>query len=51
VVDNWTAGQAQREMSDGDDDFDPLCQNLVHYVRGNDVAALKTQVASLREWQ
>jgi protein tyrosine/serine phosphatase len=51
VVENWTVAQALREMADGGYGFNPLCQNLLQYVRTVDVASLKTQVARQREWQ
>jgi protein tyrosine/serine phosphatase len=49
VVDNWTVAQALREMADGGYGFNPLCQNLLQYVRTVDIASLKTQIARQRE--
>ena len=51
VVENWTVAQALREMADGGYGFNPLCQNLLQFVRTADVVALKTQIARQRAWQ
>lgn len=51
VVENWTVAQALREMADGGYGFNPLCQNLLQYVRNFDVAALNNRVAGQRAWQ
>ncbi len=47
VVENWSVAQALREMAEGGYGFNPLCQNLVEYVRTADVGALRTQFARL----
>lgn len=51
VVENWSVAQALREMAEGGYGFNPLCQNLLQYVRTADIAALKIQVARQRVWQ
>ncbi len=51
AIENWTAAQALREMSDGGFGFNPLYQHLLHYVRDMNIKALRLQLTRQRAGQ
>jgi protein tyrosine/serine phosphatase len=48
VFEHWPLAEALHEMTDGGYGFNPLCRNLLHYIRETDVVALRAQVARQR---
>jgi hypothetical protein len=51
VVQGWTKEQATEEMIRGGFGFHPLWQNLLRYIDGLDVHAIKAQLARQGEWR
>jgi protein tyrosine/serine phosphatase len=51
AVDGWTKAQATSEMVNGGFGFHPMWQNLLRYIEGLDVDAIKAQVAQQGPWK
>jgi protein tyrosine/serine phosphatase len=51
AYEGWTKTQATDEMIKGGYGFHPMWQNLLHYIDGLDVNAIKEQVAKQGAWQ
>jgi protein tyrosine/serine phosphatase len=51
AFDGWTKAQATSEMINGGFGFHPMWQNLLRYIEGLDVDAIKAQVAQQGPWQ
>ena len=51
AFEGWTKAQATDEMINGGFGFHPMWQNLLRYIEGLDINAIKTRVAKQGAWQ